>query len=537
VPEGKIIIPEVIIKKPYERFDWRKKISGYSASEAKRFQIGEYRRIVEDKTYWFNQYVWTIDTRTEPAIKPFYPHPYQIKLIGQLDKYQDLFIDKCRDMGISWTVMFWELHQVLYTKGFTALNISRKESEVQDSGNTFHALHGRLRFGYDRLPPYLKPKVHAPFLIFQVPSQNSVVKGESANSKAGRDTQYKFIFVDEAAHVDCLDEMWKGLRNASNTICLNSTPPAESVNNKFAEIKDIRNSGFVKMGFDWHMNPKHTQEWFDKKTASMTEQEIAQEILRQYDKAMTNRSYPEYSDNVHLLGHKVYLNVKSKLYVFMDFGLDGEVFIFAQKDFEDRLFILKYAIHRNMLTDELYNEFIKCLDAIGYRGLIKEIEFIGDKSGNKRSRQTKTSVIDDYKKVSGGAINIRSRELSNDEKMKCVKFALKNRISGRPQINFSKESSCITLAKCIKSMTLNKSGADHVDNKFTHGVNALEYGINKLFPKSKAAGVVVGIDPGIAMLNKQGEVIRPPEDNGSKPTSAFAVIGKHRIERKSIYER
>jgi hypothetical protein len=49
-------------------------------------------------------------------------------------------------MGISWTIMMWELHQVLYTKGFTALNISRKESEVQDSGNTYHALHGRLLF-------------------------------------------------------------------------------------------------------------------------------------------------------------------------------------------------------------------------------------------------------------------------------------------------------------------------------------------------------------------------------------------------------
>lgn len=527
---------EIIVKKPYERFDWKKEIQKRTPAEAKQWQTKEYRRCAEDKIYWFNQYAWTIDTRTSPAIKPFILHSYQIKLIDQLDKYLDLFIDKCRDMGISWTVMGWETHQVLYTKGYTALNISRKESEVQDSGNTFHSLHGRVSFIYDRLPPFLKPRIHKPFLIFSVPSMNSVIKGESANPKAGRDTQYKFIFVDEAAHVDCLDEMWKGLRNASNTICLNSTPPKESVNNKFAEIKDIKNSGFVKMGFDWHENPSHTQEWYNKKTASMTEQEIAQEILRQYDKALTNRSYPEYNDTIHLLDHKVYLNPKATLYCFMDYGLDGEVFLFAQKDVRDRLFILYYKICINMLTQELYIEFIKCLEKLGYRGPIKDIFFIGDKSGNKRNRITKTSVIQDYKTVSNNQIIIHTRELTNDEKMKCTKMALKNKIDGRPQINISKEPTCLNFAKCLKSLTLNKSGADHVDNKFTHAVNAFEYGVNWLFPKTKAAGIVLGVDPGEPVRGIDGEIIKEQEELISGPASINTVIGNYRIERKSIYE-
>ncbi len=517
-----------------ERIEWQKEIANRDPVEAKKWQIKEYRRCVEDKIYWFNNYIWTIDTRRTPSIIPFMLWPKEIELVKQLDKYQDLFIDKARDLGISWTVMGWELHQDLYTKGFTALNLSRKESEVQDSGNTYHALHGRILFMYERLPPFLKPRVHNPFLIFAVPSMNSVIKGESANPNAGRDTQYKFIFVDEAAHIECLDEMWKGLRNASNAICLNSTPPTESVNNKFAEIKEMPSSGFNKMRFEWTDNPQHDQAWYDKKTASMTEQEVAQELLVQYDKAKINRSYPEYDDGIHLLGHKVYLNQKSKLYCFMDFGLDGEVFIFAQKDFEERLFILYYKIFFNMLTPELYHEFIKCLDAIGFTGEIKEIVFFGDKSGTKRTRLTKTSIIDDYKIVTNGQIDIKTREISNDEKMKCVKACLKKYINGRPQFNISNEPTCIELAKCMKNVTLNKTGQDHIDNKYTHAVNALEYGINYLFPKTKAAGIVVGIDPGQEIKDDDGRIIRTVETVMTRGASVASVIGERRIIRGGI---
>ena len=523
------------ILKKAERINWQKEIASRSPAEAKKWQIKEYRRCEDDKPYWFNNYLWTINTNRTPSIKPFVLWKHQVKLIHQLDKYLDLFIDKAREQGISWLIMGWELHEVLYTKGFTALNISRKESEVQDSGNTFHSLHGRLAFMYQRLPPFLKPKIHNPFLVFSVPSMNSVIKGESSNPKAGRDTQYKFILVDEAAFIDCLDEMWKGLRHASNAICLNSTPPSESLNNKFVEIKDMANSGFVKMRFHWNDNPEHDQAWYDKKTASLTEQEIAQDMLVKYDKARTNRSYPEYDDSTHLLGHKVYLNPKSKLYCFMDFGLDGEPFVFAQKDFENRLFLIYYKIFHNKLTHELYREFMKCLDALRYTGLISDIFFIGDKSGNKRNRVTKTSVIDDWKKVSNDQIIIHSRELSNYEKMKCMKTCLKRYIGGRAQFNISKEPTCLDLVKCMKNVTLNKSGLDHIDNKYTHAVNAIEYGVNYLFPLVKAAGAVISIDPGVDVKDDKGNIIRKAETVVSRKGASVAnIIGDRRISRRSL---
>lgn len=523
-----------IINKTIERIDWKKEIATRSPLDAKKWQVKEHRRCVEDKQYFFNNYLWTVDPDKTPSIIPFMLWKHQCRLLNQLDQYGDIFIDKSREMGVTWTIMGWELHQVCYTKGFSALNISRKESEVQDTGNTFHSLHGRLFFMWQRLPPFLKPRLHNPYLSFAVPAMNSVIKGESSNPNAGRDTQYKFIFVDEAAFIECLDEMYKGLRNATNSLTLVSTPPRASANNKFCEIKELKNSTFVKLSFHWREHPEKNDEWFKKKTSTMTDEEIAQELEIGYDKAKINRSYQEYDDRFHLLGHKVYLNPKSRLYCFMDFGLEGEVFLFAQKDFEDRLFFIYYRIFKNMLTPELYAEFIKCLDAIKYQGEVKDILFVGDKSGNKRSRMTRTSVIEEYKRVSQGSIDIKTRELTNDEKMKCVKTCLKRYINGRPQFNISNEPTCLEFAKCMKNITLNKSGDDHVDNDSTHAVNAAEYGINYLFPRVKAAGVVVGIDPGDEIKDDDGKLIRRVENVNHRPASAFAVIGEHRIERNRL---
>jgi hypothetical protein len=522
-----------IITKTNERIDWQKKIASLSPVDARKWQVQEYRRVQEDKAYWFKNYVWTIDAREDPAIVPFILYPYQEDLIKQLDKFMDTFIDKSRQMGISWTLMGWQLHHALYKTGFTSLNISRKESEVQDSGNTHHCLFGRLNFIHSRLPPFLKPAIHNPFLTFKVPSKNSIIKGESSNPRAGRDSQYKFILIDEAAHIDCLDEMWKGVRSASNSICLNSTPPQNKLNNKFAEIRDLKNSGFVKMRFHWSQHPKYTQEWYAKKTASMTPQEIAQELEMSYDGALVKTSYAEYSDNVHLCGHKIYLNPKAKLYCFMDFGLGGEVFLFAQVDSKDRIFFIHYSIFKDKLTPELYLEFLRCLGKIGYTGEIKDIIFVGDKSGTKRSRTSKTNVIDEYRTVSQGAINIRYKsDLSNEEKMKDMKACLKRRIENYAQFNISREESCMKFAEAMRCIQLNKTGDDHVDNDYTHVVNAAEYGISYLFPRKKADVVVISFDPS----NDRNPSLMHDTAKNLHQThgSAANVVSSYRIPRKGV---
>jgi len=54
-----------------ERIDWKAEIANRTPQDAQRWQMQEYRRAVEDKEYWFKNYVWAIDTRKTPSIIPF----------------------------------------------------------------------------------------------------------------------------------------------------------------------------------------------------------------------------------------------------------------------------------------------------------------------------------------------------------------------------------------------------------------------------------------------------------------------------------
>jgi hypothetical protein len=86
----------------------------------------------------------------------------------------------------------------------------------------------------------------------------------------------------------------------------------------------------------------------------------------------------------------------------------------------------------------------------------------------------------------------------------------------------------------MKNVTLDKTGGDHIDNKYTHAVNMVEYGINYLFPKTKAAGVVVELNPGDEIRDDNGKVIRTVESPIVKSASVSSIIGSHRIERRSL---
>ena len=246
-----------------------------------------------------------------------------------------------------------------------------------------------------------------------------------------------------------------------------------------------------------------------------------------------------------MLGHKIYLNPKATLYCFQDYGLSGEVFLFAQMDSSKRLFFIYYKIYRNLLTTELYVKLLKDLAHLGYlrAGMdkeeihkkLEEMVFIGDRSGNKRSRTSKTSVIQEYSTISDGKIKVKTTDnLMNDSKMKDMKACLKNRIDGKPQFNISKEPTCIKFAKAIRCLQLNKQKTDHVDNNFTHVVNAAEYGVSYLIPRKKLKAAVASIDPGDTHEDHNVKEVIDNHDNITRAASASAVIGNRRIERKGV---
>lgn len=459
--------------------------------------VEERRKCRSDPELFLGKYIKIIDPRFRPAkIIPFKPWPHQQRLMAELIKYQDTFIEKSRDMGISWLVMGFELHQVLFSEGFNGLNISRRESEVQDPGLTYNSLMGRLDFMYNSMPDFLKLKIQNPFLTFKVIATNSVIKGESANINAGRDTQYSFIFVDEAAHIqtEIFRQMWKGLRNSSNAICLNSTPP-EGDDNKYVELKNMADSGFKHLSFHWREHPNKDEAWFKKKEMSMTPDEIEQELNIGYNTGESSKSYPEFERSKFLLKHKIYYNPKSPLYLSFDFGLAGEAIAFYQisnlsKPVEFRkLYLLKCYEEKNLLTYEHVKNIRKILKEFRFSGKLSDLICYGDIAGTKRSRTTKTSVIQEYQKY---GINIKTKQMYFEDKVRIVKKFLKDRVGPDAKFVVNKDETDFCLA--MEKVRLNKKKTDHIDNWATHKVNQFEYIVVNLFPVSKGAAIIISVD-------------------------------------------
>lgn len=467
--------------------------------------------------------------------------PHQKKLIRELIKFQDIFSEKSREMGISWGVMAFELHQALFTDYFSCLNLSRAEREVQDPGCTYHSLMGRIRFMYERLPFFLKLKINSPFLTFQVMATGSVIKGESANKNAGRDTQYKFVFVDEAAHIDVFPIMWRALRNASDAIMVNSTPPNDPMDNKYVELRNMTGSHFKLLTFHWKDHPDKDQEWFKKKTATMTQEEIDQELNIKYTATKVERSYVEFEDNVHRSKHKIYLSPNYPLILGFDFGLEAEVMLFLQQDKNKRLFLLYEYQKPNLLTPQHLKNLLNILGKLGYKRKLSEIEAYGDfYSGRRRERTSGKTVIGQYhtlsKSMPGGPLNIRIQHTPFDEKRRCVKKILTEKVNGLPK--FQTSSTCEHFSKCMVNARLNRQCTDHVDNWTTHKVNAFEYVVHNKYPLIKGESINISMSPEgkIEGIDKEDDNIKPGNSHIILPsrTSLGSILGRHRIKRGGL---
>lgn len=501
-------------------------------------KVSEFKKCASDVEYFIENYCHYINPKkpigNRVGLMKLWPH--QKRLIRELIKYLDIFSEKSREMGISWGIMAFQLHQALFTDYFSSLNISRAEREVQDPGCTYHSLMGRIKFMHNLLPPFLRLRVNCPFLTFHVLATNSIIRGESANINAGRDTQYKFIFVDEAAHIKVFSTMWKALRNASDSIMVNSTPPDDPQDNKYVELKNMTGPNFKLMRFHWSEHPDKDQNWFKKKTATMTEEEIRQELDIKYDSKKVERSYSEWDDDIHRNKHKFYLNSKYPLILGFDFGLEAEVILFLQQDKDKRLFLLHAYQEANLLTEAHVKNLLKILGKLGYRRKLSEIKAYGDVySGRRKERTSGKSIVEQYSTFTGGALSIQMHHTPFDEKRRCIKKLLKDKINGLPK--FQASVSCEHFSKCMANVKMNRQGMDHTDNWTTHKVNAFEYVVHHLYPliKGESINISISSDGNIEYNDKNAtKNITMGGISIFGGTTLRSILDRHRIPRRRI---
>ena len=207
---------------------------------------------------------------------PFATYPFQDDLLEDFNKHRFNVILKARQLGIStiaagyiaWMIMFHRDKNVLVmaTKFGTATNLVRKVKAIVKSVPDYMTIAS------------ISVDNRSSFEL----SNGSQIKATSTSADAGRSEALSLLVIDEAAHVDNLDELWTGLYSTLSTggRCIALSTP-NGVGNWFHQtcIDSLEgNNDFHPTVLPWDVHPERDMEWFKNETKNMSRRQVAQEL-------------------------------------------------------------------------------------------------------------------------------------------------------------------------------------------------------------------------------------------------------------------
>ncbi len=216
-------------------------------------------------------------THPDKGTIPFKTYDFQDDLLDNFRDHRFNVIVKARQLGISticagyiaWMLLFYKDKNVLVmaTKYNTASNMVKK-----------------VKFLVKNVPDWLKiatvnvDNKHS----FEL-TNGSQVKAIPTSPDAGRSEAVSLLVVDEAAHIENMEEIWTALYPTISTggRCIALSSPNGMGNWFHKTYEDAQNNQnlFIPTNLPWDVHPDHDHEWFENETKNLAKREIAQEYL------------------------------------------------------------------------------------------------------------------------------------------------------------------------------------------------------------------------------------------------------------------
>ena len=322
------------------------------AKDDPKLQHAEMEWCRRDILYWFRSYLYTDRNPTMfddsyPNVLPFVPFPFQEEAIEEIREsiwewskpvkdrkpwvLTDVFIEKSRQMGMSWLVagifLYWFLfHWHKYTI------ISRTAEEV-DTAWDMDSMFEKIRFMIRELPTWMLPKWLSKelgkdktnaYMRITDPNNWASITGKSANPDAGRWGTRNAIFMDEMAFMQNASTINKAAWNNTPCRIFNSTPNGEG--NEFYRMRKLcvervdKETGSILppeikgLRYHWTDHPHYDDTWYQRKIKGKTPEGIAQELEIDYNTAIEWRVYADFpKDSV-----EIEYDPSKPMYVWMD---------------------------------------------------------------------------------------------------------------------------------------------------------------------------------------------------------------------------
>lgn len=316
-----------------------------SPQEAKRLQetfLEMKKQASEDPIYFIDTFCYTFDPKHEPYHLRFKLFPFQKRLIRDIiyaiRNGEDLFIDKCREMGATYTILAVFIWLWLYEPGANILIGSRKEDYVDNrrggtTGNKEESLFGKLDYMISRLPKYLLPEKfnpdrHFTYMSLVNPENGNAISGESANPNFSRGGRQKVVFLDEFAFWDNDVAVWGATADTTNCRIVATTPgikPGKAKRLRFG--KDGEKIKVISLTYD--LDPRKDKKWLEGEKARRSTEDFDREIMINWETSIVGRVYTEIENAAY--GNFPFI-LNKPLYCSWDFGLDGTAFGFWQQN-------------------------------------------------------------------------------------------------------------------------------------------------------------------------------------------------------------
>ena len=301
------------------------------------------RKCKEDPIFFFNMFLWTYNPRLDKPHVPFITYPYQDDFIKQIieavETGIDVWVEKSRDMGLSWTMLWIFLWWFLF-KERSVLLWSYKEDYVDAQGNMDSAFE-RLRYMIKRLPKQLKPKdMLSKYMNISAPWCWEISGDVWVNFWTwGR---RKVVFMDEFALRPRDETALQKTKDVTECRIFWWTPNWTS--NVYWKVmtnhKAYRHLLNKKIRLPWRLHPLKTNVWYEFQKMTRTATDLAQEVDISYETSVVNAVYPLFLQ-MATKGTYVY-DVNRHTYWSRDFGRDSIAFCLRQKDFQTgNVFLIK----------------------------------------------------------------------------------------------------------------------------------------------------------------------------------------------------
>ena len=232
----------------------------------------------QDPVYFIDKYA-----KIQHPIKglvPFKLYDFQKDLTASFTKNRFTIINKGRQLGVSTLIAAFSTWMILFYKDKNILVIATKAETAKNIIN-------KVRIIIKNIPQDLFiAKITTDNKHSIELSNGSKIKSVSTSKDAGRSEALSLLIIDEAAHVDNLDELWTGLYPtlATGGRCILASTP-NGTGNKFHKLYvdgETSSNDFSAVTLPWSVHPERDEEWFKNETHNLPRKKIAQEYEAEF---------------------------------------------------------------------------------------------------------------------------------------------------------------------------------------------------------------------------------------------------------------